>query len=80
MARVDVAVSMANESEYTAGVSLEDKLRLAASKGQVERIPELLANGATYQPDRVTFTLVPVSRKIASRLLAAAPVVFHSRT
>ena len=44
---------MANESAYATGVSLEDKLRLAASKGQVERIPELLANGASYQPDRV---------------------------
>ena len=48
------AVSMANECTHTPGGSLEDKLRLAASKGQVERIPELLTKGATFGPDRVS--------------------------
>ena len=47
---------MANESAHTPGGSLEDKLRLAASKGQVERIPELLTKGATFSPDRVRKT------------------------
>ena len=34
--------------------SLGDKLRLAASKGQLEKIQELVDAGAGFEPDRVS--------------------------
>ena len=34
--------------------SPEDKLRAAASKGQVDKVQELLKAGAGFEPDRVS--------------------------
>lgn len=50
-------VLMADDTSNLGGCSQDDKLRLAASKGQVERIPTLLAQGAGFQPDKVHFWL-----------------------
>lgn len=44
---------MAASATYIPGCSLSDKLRLAASKGQLEKVQELLVSGATFEPDRV---------------------------
>ena len=49
-----VVVSMAEDDSQVGGCSLDDKLRLAANKGQVERIPTLLAQGAGFLPDKVS--------------------------
>lgn len=43
---------MAASAAYIPGVSLSDKLRLAASKGQVEKVHELINAGATFEPGR----------------------------
>ena len=56
-----VPVSMAASAAYIPGVSLADKLRLAASKGQTDKIRELLSSGATFEPDRVCIILYLVS-------------------
>ena len=45
---------MAEDDSQVGGCSLDDKLRLAANKGQVERIPTLLAQGAGFLPDKVS--------------------------
>lgn len=52
-----ITVSMAASATYIPGVSLSDKLRLAASKGQIDKVRELLGAGATFEPDRVSFGL-----------------------
>lgn len=44
---------MAASAAYIPGASLSDKLRLAASKGQVDKVHELIGAGATFEPDRV---------------------------
>ena len=49
-----ISVSMAASAAYIPGASLSDKLRLAASKGQVEKVHELINSGATFEPDRVS--------------------------
>lgn len=46
---------MATTASYVPGVSLADKLRLAASKGQLDKVKELVAGGASFEPDRVSF-------------------------
>ena len=45
---------MATTASYVPGVSLADKLRLAASKGQIDKVKELVANGASMEADRVS--------------------------
>ena len=52
-----VTVSMAASATYIPGASLADKLRLAASKGQIDKIRELLSSGANFEPDRVGSSL-----------------------
>lgn len=49
-----VPVSMAANAQYIPGASLADKLRLAASKGQVDKVRDLLTGGANFDPDRVS--------------------------
>lgn len=48
---------MASTANYIPGVSLADKLRLAASKGQLDKVKELVVAGATFVPDRVSLNL-----------------------
>ena len=38
--------------------SLEGRLRVAASKGQNEEVKELLRDGATFEPDRVSILVI----------------------
>ena len=47
-------VSTAASAVYIPGVSLADKLRLAASKGQTYQAKQLIQLGATFEPDRVS--------------------------
>ena len=51
--RLFVSVSLATTASYLPpGVSVTDKLRLAASKGQIDKVKELLAAGVPCDPDR----------------------------
>ena len=43
----------ATNTSFGPGVSLDDKLRLAASKGQIEKVKELIGAGASFEGDRV---------------------------
>jgi len=53
-----LSVSMATSASYIPGVSLADKLRLAASKGQGDKVRELVEAGATFEPDRVSVVFI----------------------
>lgn len=46
--------STAGTATYIPGASLSDKLRLAASKGQTDRLKALVSLGASFDPDRVS--------------------------
>ncbi len=44
---------MATSASLFPGITMADKLRLAASKGQLDKVKELVANGASFEPDKV---------------------------
>ena len=58
---------MAASAAYIPGVSLSDKLRLAASKGQVDKVRELLGAGATFEADRVNILINQIKNKIIKK-------------
>ena len=45
---------MAAESTFYHGGTLADKLRLAASEGNPNRVADFLNQGADFEPDRVS--------------------------
>ena len=47
------AVSMATSVSFLPGITPEDKLRLAASKGQLDKVKEFIVAGASFDPDKV---------------------------
>ena len=47
-------VSMATSVSLLPGITPEDKLRLAASKGQLDKAKELIAGGARFDADKVS--------------------------
>lgn len=49
-----LVTSAAGNAAYIPGASLSDKLRLAASKGQTDRLKSLVSLGAVFEPDRVS--------------------------
>jgi len=51
---VCAVTSTAGTAAYIPGASLSDKLRLAASKGQTDRLKALVSLGASFDPDRVS--------------------------
>ncbi len=44
---------MATSASLFPGITMADKLRLAASKGQLDKVKELVVNGASFEPDKV---------------------------
>lgn len=50
-------------SPYGGSLSMADKLRVAASKGQEDKVHELLKGGATFEPDRVSRKIMSIKSK-----------------
>ncbi len=45
---------MATSVSLMPGITPEDKLRLAASKGQLDKVKEFISSGISFEPDRVS--------------------------
>ena len=52
------AVSMATNASCLPGATAEDKLRLAASKGQLEKVQEFILEGAAFDADKVSVAIL----------------------
>ena len=48
---------MATSVSFLPGITPEDKLRLAASKGQLDKVKEFIISGASFDPDKVRINL-----------------------